>query len=98
MMMVAVPRFANRSAVICMRRCCLECEIVTMQPRTDRVPVPVAITTPLQQNWYCPVCELNRQTLPGLVSSCKHPDQRLTGNEQVAVLPHGSVRLQVTVV
>ena len=50
MMIVAVPFFADRSAVICTRRSCLMCEIVTVQPRTVTVPVPVATTCPLQQN------------------------------------------------
>src|SRR5262249_36747741 len=72
--------------------------IVTRQPRTLAVPVPVAITWPLQQNVYLPDDESNSTTLPGFDSSCRHPLKTLTGNEHDAVLPAVSVAVQVTVV
>jgi hypothetical protein len=58
----------------------------------------VAITTPLQQNWYWPVCAFNRQTLPAFVSSYKHAVHTVTANPQLVVLPTASVAVQVTLV
>lgn len=42
--------------------------------------------------------ELNKTTLPGLVSSTRHALNTLTWKLQVAVLPDESVAVQVTVV
>src|SRR5437868_10204044 len=86
------------SAVICTRRLSFVWLIETTQPRSVTDPVPVAITTPPQQNWYSPVCALNSTTFPGFDSSCKHPVHTFTANEQVAVFPDASVAVQVTLV
>jgi len=68
-----------------------------MHPLTFTVPVPVNVVPP-QQKRYSPVWALNRTTVAGLLSSCKHPLKAVTVKLQVAVLPEASVAVQVTVV
>lgn len=69
-----------------------------MQPRDVAVPVPVAITTPPQQNLYSPLTALIKTTFPGFSSSCKQKLKPETVKLHVAVLPEISVAVQVTVV
>jgi hypothetical protein len=60
-------------------------------------PTPVKVI-PLQQNRYCPVKELNSNTVVGLPSSCRQTSKVVIVKLQVAVLPEASVAAQVTVV
>ena len=71
--------------------------MVTVQPLTSRVPTPMNVVPP-QQKRYSPLAALNRTTLAGLLSSCRHPLNTVTVKLHVAVLPDVSVAVQVTVV
>jgi len=73
------------------------CVSVIVQPLTTTVPVPVNVV-PAQQNLYSPVIELNNNTVPGLLSSCRHTSNTETEKLQLAVLPAVSVAVHITVV
>jgi hypothetical protein len=93
-----LPAFAAVSKVIVTLRSPLAWVIVPPQPLTLGVPVPLAISTPLQKNWKSPVTGLNNTKFPGLVSSCKHMLNVVTVNVHCVVLFDVSVAVQVTVV
>src|SRR2546423_5710460 len=69
-----------------------------MHPLSVSTPVPVARSTPLQQNRYSPVCVLNSTTFPETVSSTRQALKTETVKLHVAVFPELSVAVQVTVV
>ena len=92
----AVPALALPSRRINTLRSDALCWMVTTHPLTDTVPVPL-YTVPPQQNLYCPVWTLNSTAMLGSVSSCRQALKAVTVKLQVAVLPDGSVAVQVTV-
>lgn len=93
----AVPLLDEPSIEIVTRLLLLSL-MVTTQPLVVTVPVPVATSTPLQQNRYAPVFTFTRTTFPGLESSCTHRLATFTAKLQIAVFPAESVAVQVTVV
>ena len=94
----AVPFIDEPSTEICVIRLLLLSLMVTVQPLTLGVPVPLATITPLQQNRYAPVDVLTRTTFPGFELSCTHRLNTVTGNMHVDVFPAVSVAVQATVV
>jgi hypothetical protein len=72
--------------------------MVPSQPLAFSVPLPLAISTPLQKKLYSPVTPFTNTKFPVLVSSCRQKLDVVTVNEHDAVFPEASVAVQVTVV
>jgi hypothetical protein len=94
--MDALPVPVAKLTLIITRRSRGLCCIVNSQPLLDTVPIPLAITEPLQQKRYSPVEVLNNTTFPAFESSWRHAPNTVTVKEQVAVLPPASVAVHVT--
>lgn len=62
------------------------------------VPLPLAISTPLQKKLYSPVTPFTNTKFPVLVSSCKHKGNVVTVNVHCVMLFEASVAVQVTLV
>src|SRR2546425_7989044 len=80
------------------RRSPLTCKMLPWQPLAFSVPVPLAISTPLQKKSYWPVLALTKTKLPVLVSSWRQKLNTVTLKLQLDWLLEVSVAVQVTVV
>ncbi len=86
----AEPVLLPPSNLINTRRSAALCWIVTVQPLTVTVTVPVKIV-PLQQNRYCPELALKSTEIAGLQSSCRQPLKTVTLKLHEAVVADVSV-------